>query len=140
MQAIAATAIDSCALGAIVSTSVEKLPRSVVDRRNKRRFLFTERHPHECPIDRIASTRQRQPYARQTGDRYVAMQTRFNLALTYLGAAEREASKPRQRDLLLRAQAFAEATLRQFQQDQSRAASDEAKVQRLHAAIAQAPA
>lgn len=74
--------------------------------------------------------------AEQTGDRYRAGRTRYNLALMYLDAAGREPA--RRRDLLRRAQAYAQASLRDFQHYQGRAAADEAKVQRLIDEIAQA--
>jgi tetratricopeptide (TPR) repeat protein len=74
----------------------------------------------------------------QTGDRYRAGRTRFNMALMYLQAAKHEATQTRQRDLLLRAQAYAEAALRDFQHYQGRAAADEVDAQRLLAAIAKA--
>ena len=61
-------------------------------------------------------------YFEQTGNRYDAGQTRFNMALMYLQAAEREATPARQRDLLHRAQAYAQAALRDFQHYQGRAA------------------
>ena len=44
------------------------------------------------------------------------------MALMYLEAAEREATPSRQRDLLHRAQAYAQAALRDFQHYQGRAA------------------
>jgi len=69
----------------------------------------------------------------QTGDRYGAGQTRFNMAVMYLQAAGREAAPPhvRQRDLLRRAQAYALAALRDYQHYQGRAADKEANAQRL---------
>ena len=74
----------------------------------------------------------------QTGDRHGAGVTRFNLALMYLEAAERESSPSRQRDLLDRAAAYAQAALRDFKHYQGRAAEYEAKAQRLLADIAEA--
>lgn len=74
----------------------------------------------------------------QTGDRYGAGQTRFNMALMYLQAAEQESTPTRQRDLLHRAQAYTQAALRDFQHYQGRAAKDEANAQQLLSAIAQA--
>ncbi len=65
----------------------------------------------------------------QTGDRYGAGQTRYNLALMYLNAAEREPA--RRHDLLRRALAYARASLVDFQHYQGRAAADEAKAQQL---------
>jgi tetratricopeptide (TPR) repeat protein len=73
----------------------------------------------------------------QTGDRYGAGQTRFNMALMYAQAAGRESAPARQRDLLHRAQAYAQAALRDYQHYQGRAAKDEADTQKLLAAIAQ---
>lgn len=57
----------------------------------------------------------------QTGDYYGAGQTRYNLALMYLQTAGREAISSRQRDLKYRAQAYAQAALRDFQHYQGRA-------------------
>jgi tetratricopeptide (TPR) repeat protein len=76
--------------------------------------------------------------AEQTGDRYRAGATRYNLALMYRDAAGREAAPARRRDLLLRAAAYAEASLRDFQHYQGRAADMEALAQRLIEAIARA--
>ncbi|MCB0202896.1 MAG: hypothetical protein KDI03_22720, partial [Anaerolineae bacterium] len=67
----------------------------------------------------------------QTGDRFGAGQTRYNLALMYLDAAGREAAPSRRRDLLRRARAYVEASLRDFQHFQGRAAAEEARAQRL---------
>jgi tetratricopeptide (TPR) repeat protein len=77
-------------------------------------------------------------YFGQTGNRFHAGATRFNLALMYIEAAERESTPSRQRDLLHRAEAYAQAALRDFQYYEGRAAADEAKAQRLLARIAQA--
>ena len=74
----------------------------------------------------------------QTGDRYGAGPNPLNMAVMYLQAAERESTPARQRDLLLRAQAYAQAALRDFQHYQGRAADDEADAQQLLAHIAQA--
>lgn len=71
----------------------------------------------------------------QTGDRYGAGQTRFNMVIMYRAAAKREAAPPRQRDLLLRARAYAQAALRDFQHYQGRAADMEANAQGLLAEI-----
>ena len=76
--------------------------------------------------------------AEQTGDRYRAGATRYNLAVMYFDAAGREAPPARRRDLLLRAYAYAEASLRDYQHYQGRAAADEADAQRLINAIARA--
>ena len=56
----------------------------------------------------------------------------------YLDAAEREPAPARRRDLLRRAAAYAEASLRDFQHYQGRAAADEAEAQRLIDIIARA--
>jgi tetratricopeptide (TPR) repeat protein len=74
----------------------------------------------------------------QTANLYGAGMSRFNMALMYLDAAQREATPSQQRDLLLRAQAFAEAALRDFQHYQGRAAALEASAQGLLADIARA--
>jgi tetratricopeptide (TPR) repeat protein len=74
----------------------------------------------------------------QTGNRYHAGIVRQGIAITYSRAAEREATPSRQRDLLHRAEAYAEAALRDFQHYEGRAADKEAKAQRLLADIAQA--
>jgi tetratricopeptide (TPR) repeat protein len=67
----------------------------------------------------------------QTGDRYGAGQTRFNMALMYAQASGRETAPARQRDLLQRAGAYARAALRDFQHYQGRAAAYEARAQGL---------
>jgi tetratricopeptide (TPR) repeat protein len=77
-------------------------------------------------------------YFEQTGDRYQAGQVRFNMADMYLQAAGREAAPARQRDLLRRARAYAEAALGDYQHYQGRAADKEAKAQGLLGLIAQA--
>ena len=56
----------------------------------------------------------------------------------YLDAAEREPAAARRRDLLRRAAAYAQASLRDYQHYQGRAAADEANAQRLIDDIAQA--
>lgn len=73
----------------------------------------------------------------QTGDRYGAGQTRCNMAVMYGRAAGREETPARQRDLLLRAEAYAQAGLRDHQHYEGRAAADEAKAQELLDAIGQ---
>jgi hypothetical protein len=62
---------------------------------------------------------------------------RFNIALMYARATEREEQPSQQRAILLRARAYAEAALRDFQQYQGRAAADEATAQNLLDAINQ---
>lgn len=74
----------------------------------------------------------------QTGNRYNAGKTRGNLSLLYLNASEHEQSQPRRRDLLRRAQAYAQAALRDYRHYQGRAAADEARTQQLIDTIAQA--
>ena len=74
----------------------------------------------------------------QTGDPYGAGQARHNIALMYEEASEREFNPSRQRDLLHRAQAYAQAALCDYQHYQGRAAKDEADAQQLLADIAQA--
>lgn len=73
----------------------------------------------------------------QTGDRYGAGQTRENIANMYAQAAGREKTPGRQRDTLLRARAYAQAALRDYQHYEGRAAADEAKAQQLIDDIAQ---
>lgn len=70
-------------------------------------------------------------YEEKAGNRFGAGQTRFNMAVMYVQAAGREEQPSQQRDSLLRARAYAEAALRDFQQYQGRAAADEADAQRL---------
>ncbi|MCX6916686.1 MAG: hypothetical protein NT167_27190 [Verrucomicrobia bacterium] len=77
-------------------------------------------------------------YFEQTGDRYHAGVTRFNMAIMYLDATKQESTPARQRELLDRAQAYAEAALRDYQHYEGRAAKDEADAQQLLAHIAQA--
>jgi tetratricopeptide (TPR) repeat protein len=77
-------------------------------------------------------------YIEQAGDRYDAGQVRFNMAVMYLQATGHEATPTRQRDLLRRAQAYAQAALRDFKHYEGRAADWEGKAQQLLAHIAQA--
>jgi hypothetical protein len=77
-------------------------------------------------------------YSEQTGNRFHAGHARFNTAHMYLDAAGRESAPSRQWDLLHRAQANAQAALRDFQHYQGRAADMEARAQQLLASIAQA--
>ncbi len=76
--------------------------------------------------------------AEQTGDRYHAGRGRYNIALMYLQSADEQDSPARRRDLLLRAKAYAEAALRDFQSYQGRAADREAQAQQLIVGIDQA--
>ena len=70
-------------------------------------------------------------YAEQAGNRHSAGTTRQNMAVMYAQAAGREDTPARRRDFLLRAQAYAQAALRDFQHYEGRAAANEAKVQQL---------
>ena len=70
-------------------------------------------------------------YLEQVGNRYEAGRTRSNLAVMYAQAAGREASPARQRDLLRRGLAYAQASLRDYQHFQGRAAAEEARAQGL---------
>ena len=68
-------------------------------------------------------------YEEKAGNHFGAGQTRFNMALMYVQAAERKEQPSQQRALLLRALAYAEAALRDYQQYQGRAATEEAETQ-----------
>ena len=70
-------------------------------------------------------------YFEQSGNRYHAGQTRFNMALMYGQAAGREETPARQHDALLRALAYAQAARRDYQHYEGRAADREAKAQQL---------
>ncbi len=70
-------------------------------------------------------------YYENVGNHFGAGQTRFNMAAMYVRAATREKQPSQQRATLLRARAYAEAALRDFQQYQGRAAADEANAQNL---------
>ena len=74
----------------------------------------------------------------QIGSHYAAGQTRYNLAVMYRDDAGRERTPARRRDLLLRAMAYAQASLRDYQHYGGRAADREAKAQRLIEEIARA--
>jgi tetratricopeptide (TPR) repeat protein len=74
----------------------------------------------------------------QTGDRYHAGTSRYNMAIMYGQFAIRQDNPNRRRDLLLRAKAYAEAALLDFKTYQGRAADDEAKAQQLIYDIGQA--
>lgn len=63
----------------------------------------------------------------KAGDHYGAGQTRFNMALMYVRATQAEDQPAEQRALLLRARAYAEAALRDFQRYPGRAADPEAQ-------------
>lgn len=73
----------------------------------------------------------------KTGDRFSAGQARYNMASMYGQRSIGETGRAQQRALLLRARAYAEAALRDFQHYQGRAATDEADAQRLIALIDQ---
>ena len=77
-------------------------------------------------------------YFEQSGNHHSAGQTRFNMALMYAEAAEREETPARQRETLLRARAYAQAALRDYQHYEGRADDNEAKAQQLINEIAQA--
>lgn len=77
-------------------------------------------------------------YFEETHQRHESGQIRFNIALTYFQAAERDAHPPQKGDYLHRAQAYAEAALRDFQHYMGRAAENEAKAQALLDDIRQA--
>jgi tetratricopeptide (TPR) repeat protein len=62
-----------------------------------------------------------------TGDRYVAGQTRFNMARMYILLAEREADTASQRNTLDRSMAYARAALSDFQHYEGRCVADETK-------------
>ena len=70
-------------------------------------------------------------YFEQTGNRYHAGRVRKNMATMYRDAAGREETPTRQQDLLRRGLAYAQASLRDFQHFQGRAAADEADARRL---------
>jgi tetratricopeptide (TPR) repeat protein len=77
-------------------------------------------------------------YYEKAGNRFGAGNTRFNMAVMYLRAAENEDQPSQQRASLLRARAYAEAALRDFQHYQGRAAKGEAQTQGLLDHITQA--
>ncbi len=77
-------------------------------------------------------------YFEKARNRFDAGQTRFNMALMYAQASESENRPSQQRAGLLRARAYAEAALRDFQHYQGRAAADEADTQGLLDQINQA--
>jgi tetratricopeptide (TPR) repeat protein len=77
-------------------------------------------------------------YDEQIDNRYRAGGNRLSIAFVYLEAAGRESAPSRQRDLLHRAEAYAQAALRDYQHYQGRAAKEEHDAQQLLAAIAQA--
>jgi tetratricopeptide (TPR) repeat protein len=66
-------------------------------------------------------------FAERTDDRHGAGKVRFNISRMYAEAARREAVTTRQRGLLQRAQAYAQAALSDFRHYQGRAAREEAE-------------
>ena len=77
-------------------------------------------------------------YFEKTGDHFQAGKVRSDIGLMYARAAEGEKQPSLQRSSLLRAQAYAEAALRDFRQYQGRVAAEEANAQRLLDQIKQA--
>jgi tetratricopeptide (TPR) repeat protein len=77
-------------------------------------------------------------YFEQSGRRHYAGKTRLNLALGYTEASEREDAPTRRRDLLARAQAYAEAAQRDLQPYNGRAAAEEGKARQLLTRITRA--
>lgn len=71
----------------------------------------------------------------QIGDRRSAGETRFNMGIAYLIIAEREVCESRRCDLLLRAKAYADASLRDFQSFDGQLRSDETNAGKLLAEI-----
>ena len=67
----------------------------------------------------------------KAGDYLHAGKTRSNMALMYAQAAERENDSSRQRNSLLRAQAYVVAALRDYKHYQGRATKEESKAQAL---------
>jgi tetratricopeptide (TPR) repeat protein len=81
-------------------------------------------------LDRArAHYEQSAQYHEKTGNHFRAGQTRFNMAVMYTQAAEREEQPSQQRAILLRAKAYAEAALRDYRQYQGHAAAKEVKAQ-----------
>lgn len=70
-------------------------------------------------------------YFERAGDHFHAGTVRTNMALMYSRASERENQPSQQRSSLLRARAYTEAALRDFQHYKGRAAKDEADAQGL---------
>lgn len=77
-------------------------------------------------------------YEEEAGNRFGAGQTRFNIALMYGRAAGHEDQPSQRRASLIRARAYAEAALRDFQHYQGRATDLEAEAQGLLEEISQA--
>jgi len=70
-------------------------------------------------------------YFEKMGDHLSAGSVRFNIALMYAQASQSQTRPSHQRDYLLRARAYAQAALRDFQHYQGRAAEKEANTQAL---------
>ncbi|HVQ40526.1 MAG TPA: CHAT domain-containing protein [Pyrinomonadaceae bacterium] len=70
-------------------------------------------------------------YEEKAGNHFGAGQTRYNVALMYLRTTQLEPQPSQQRASLLRARAYAEAALRDFQHYQGRAAANEAQTKNL---------
>lgn len=100
---------------------------------NQLGVLYAEVGQTEPAREHFEKTAQ---YYEQTGDRYHAGVVRRNMGLMYYDAAEREPA--RRGDLLRRALAYAQASRRDFQHYQGRAAAEEADAQRLIDIITQA--
>jgi tetratricopeptide (TPR) repeat protein len=86
-------------------------------------------------LDQLDDAREHYELAAQcrekTGDRFSAGQTRFNMALMYATASQKQPQPSLKRATLLRAQAYAEAAIRDYHHYQGRAAADEADAQRV---------
>ena len=97
--------------------------------------LYTDVGKTESAREHLEKAAQ---YFEQTGNCYHAGFARFSMALMYQQAVQRDSDPTRQRDLLRRAEAYAQAAHRDFQHYQGRAGDKEAAAQQLLAAIAQA--
>lgn len=94
--------------------------------------LFAEMHHWSDARDHFEKSAT---YAEKT-NRWGAGITRFNLALMYFTAYREQPEADVQRDYLMRAQAYAEAAIRDYQHYEGRAASDENEARELVAMIA----
>lgn len=74
-------------------------------------------------------------YYEQMGNHHDAGGTRFNMGVMYTKAALRQEESSQRRVYLVRASAYAQAALRDFQYYEGRAANNEAKAQRLIEAV-----
>jgi tetratricopeptide (TPR) repeat protein len=77
-------------------------------------------------------------YYEKGGDRFAAGGTRYNMALLYFKATLKEDQQSKQRIHLLRARAYAEAALRDFQHYQGRAVAEETEARTLITKVDQA--